>query len=303
MTLRGYTSQEMMDTYCLVNLNARLYDTSLGRVLSADPTIPDMSNGQAFNRYSYVTNNPLSFTDPSGYEEACDGDDYVDPNDLCVTDGPTGGYGDSGGYYGGGGSTVTGAARTIIIGTIATYGADGTYYGTYNWYGTEPGVLTDSGGGSDGPDIGGRGSAGNSNYPCNLSGNAPSPDDYQNEARKLRLLSDASNLDPSGTAQIVSTSFTASVILSFRRGQANDAQAYGGKAAYANYAYGVFLAALGTPLSTSLTLANLYGACCADYSKNTDVTLDSSYSHIPQVNVQNITNGYNAELAGKLCHK
>ncbi|HEY3778009.1 MAG TPA: RHS repeat-associated core domain-containing protein [Rhizomicrobium sp.] len=66
-TLRGYTGQEEMDGYCLVNLNARLYDPAIGRMLSADPTVPGPLNGQAFNRYSYVTNNPLSFTDPSGY--------------------------------------------------------------------------------------------------------------------------------------------------------------------------------------------------------------------------------------------
>jgi RHS repeat-associated protein len=67
VTLRGYTGQEEMDSYCLVNLNARLYDPALGRLTSADPTIPDALNGQAFNRYSYVLNNPPAFTDPSGY--------------------------------------------------------------------------------------------------------------------------------------------------------------------------------------------------------------------------------------------
>lgn len=48
-------------------MNGRLYDPVLGRFISADPYIQDASDGQGFNRYSYVNNNPLSFTDPSGY--------------------------------------------------------------------------------------------------------------------------------------------------------------------------------------------------------------------------------------------
>jgi RHS repeat-associated protein len=67
LTLRGYTGQEMMDSLCLINLNARIYDPQIGRVLSADPTVPGPGNGQAYNRYSYVLNNPLALSDPSGY--------------------------------------------------------------------------------------------------------------------------------------------------------------------------------------------------------------------------------------------
>ncbi len=39
----------------------------LGRFLSADPVVQAPFNPQTLNRYSYVLNNPLSFTDPSGY--------------------------------------------------------------------------------------------------------------------------------------------------------------------------------------------------------------------------------------------
>jgi hypothetical protein len=41
----------------------------IGRFLSPDPTIPDPAFTQSYNRYSYVNNNPLSFTDPSGFDE------------------------------------------------------------------------------------------------------------------------------------------------------------------------------------------------------------------------------------------
>src|SRR5262249_58131229 len=51
----------------LVHLNGRVYDPLIGRMMSADPMVPDPLNGQAWNRYSYVINNPLALTDPNGY--------------------------------------------------------------------------------------------------------------------------------------------------------------------------------------------------------------------------------------------
>ena len=51
----------------LVHMNGRVYDPVVGRFMSADPTVPDPLDGQSFNRYAYVENNPLSAVDPSGY--------------------------------------------------------------------------------------------------------------------------------------------------------------------------------------------------------------------------------------------
>jgi len=48
-------------------MNGRVYDANLGRFISADPHIQSPLNAQSLNRYSYVMNNPLSFTDPSGF--------------------------------------------------------------------------------------------------------------------------------------------------------------------------------------------------------------------------------------------
>ncbi|MFC2020567.1 RHS repeat-associated core domain-containing protein [Chloroflexota bacterium] len=45
--------------------NARYYDPTIGRFISADTIIPDPTNPQAYNKYSYVINNPL-IMDPSG---------------------------------------------------------------------------------------------------------------------------------------------------------------------------------------------------------------------------------------------
>ena len=66
-TTRGFTGQENLDAVGLVHLNGRVYDPVVGRMMSADPYVPDPTNGQAWNRYSYVINNPLSITDPNGY--------------------------------------------------------------------------------------------------------------------------------------------------------------------------------------------------------------------------------------------
>ena len=48
-------------------MNGRIYDPTLGRFLQADPFIQAPKNSQNYNRYSYVLNNPLRYTDPSGY--------------------------------------------------------------------------------------------------------------------------------------------------------------------------------------------------------------------------------------------
>lgn len=47
--------------------NARVYDSDIGRFLSADTLIQDPHDSQSYNRYSYARNNPLVFTDPSGH--------------------------------------------------------------------------------------------------------------------------------------------------------------------------------------------------------------------------------------------
>lgn len=63
----GFTGQEMLDAVGLVHLNGRVYDPITGRFTSADPTVQAPLDMQSFNRYSYVLNNPLALTDPSGY--------------------------------------------------------------------------------------------------------------------------------------------------------------------------------------------------------------------------------------------
>ena len=67
ITTRGFTGHEMLDEVGIVHMNGRIYDSKLGRFLQADPYVQDVGNTQNLNRYSYVMNNPLNATDPSGY--------------------------------------------------------------------------------------------------------------------------------------------------------------------------------------------------------------------------------------------
>lgn len=67
---RGFTGHEHIDDAGLIHMNGRVYDARLGRFMSADPIVSSGDNLQAYNRYSYVLNNPLNATDPSGYEVA-----------------------------------------------------------------------------------------------------------------------------------------------------------------------------------------------------------------------------------------
>ena len=64
---RGFTGHEQLDDVKLIHMNGRVYDPAVGRFLSADPFVQEPENLQSLNRYSYVLNNPLSFTDPSGF--------------------------------------------------------------------------------------------------------------------------------------------------------------------------------------------------------------------------------------------
>ena len=64
---REFTSHETIPNVGLVNMNGRVYDPELGRFLTPDPNVQFVANLQSYNRYSYVTNNPLRYTDPTGY--------------------------------------------------------------------------------------------------------------------------------------------------------------------------------------------------------------------------------------------
>ncbi len=68
ITRVGFAGHEQLDNLDLIHMNGRVYDPQLGRFISADPFVTLPYDGQGLNRYAYVLNNPLAFTDPSGFD-------------------------------------------------------------------------------------------------------------------------------------------------------------------------------------------------------------------------------------------
>jgi RHS repeat-associated protein len=64
---RGFTGHEHLPWFNLINMNGRVYDPLTGSFLSPDPEVQAPDNTQSFNRYTYCLNNPLKYSDPSGY--------------------------------------------------------------------------------------------------------------------------------------------------------------------------------------------------------------------------------------------
>ncbi|MFN3929152.1 MAG: RHS repeat-associated core domain-containing protein, partial [Thermoflexus sp.] len=70
-TDRQFTGQRWDSGLALYDYRARYYHPALGRFLSADTIVPEPGNPQALNRYAYVLNNPLRYTDPTGHCPWC----------------------------------------------------------------------------------------------------------------------------------------------------------------------------------------------------------------------------------------
>jgi RHS repeat-associated protein len=69
VTRHGYTWHTALGAMGLNDMNGRIQDAVTGRFLSADPFISRPADTQGYNRYSYVRNNPLTYLDPTGYED------------------------------------------------------------------------------------------------------------------------------------------------------------------------------------------------------------------------------------------
>jgi RHS repeat-associated protein len=62
----GFTGQRLDASSGLMFYNARYYDPTLGRFITADTIVPNPGNPQDLNRYSYTRNNPVRYIDPTG---------------------------------------------------------------------------------------------------------------------------------------------------------------------------------------------------------------------------------------------
>lgn len=83
ITTRGFTGHEQLAEVGLIHMNGRIYDGALGRFVQADPIIQEPMRVQSLNRYSYVWNNPLNATDPSGFCSKAGGPGYQPTDDTC----------------------------------------------------------------------------------------------------------------------------------------------------------------------------------------------------------------------------
>ena len=111
----AFTGQRNLDAQGNVSLglmdyNARMYDSLLARFIQPDSIISGISSPQTWNRYSYVRNDPIGLTDPTGHhcaDEDSNGNCPEDPgydggsssNGEYTSGNPIGGYEPTSGPY------------------------------------------------------------------------------------------------------------------------------------------------------------------------------------------------------------
>jgi RHS repeat-associated protein len=90
-----FTLQERDNETGLDYMHARYFASAQGRFSSADSVAGSIGNPQSLNRYAYVNNNPLNFTDPTGHDrfsassngfgETMGQGGYMDPDNVDPT--------------------------------------------------------------------------------------------------------------------------------------------------------------------------------------------------------------------------
>lgn len=146
---RGFTGQEQLPLFNLINLNARLYDPIMGRMLGPDENIQDPNFTQDYNSYTYARNNPLKYTDPSGNVYQIQYDNPLNTNNnsnqqlwefaIGLAAGGIGGA--VGDYIGGAVGAIAGGAVTGFIGGAGNALVGGANIGQALTAGAETGGL------------------------------------------------------------------------------------------------------------------------------------------------------------------
>ena len=95
VTERGFQGHALDAESSLVHMRGRMYDAAMGAFLTVDPHVSNVFDSRAHNPYRFGLNNPLKYSDPSGY----------DPEIIGYYPGP--GYGSPGGGLPSGGSLIT----------------------------------------------------------------------------------------------------------------------------------------------------------------------------------------------------
>jgi RHS repeat-associated protein len=81
----GFTGQYSESDFGLQFYNARWYDSYITHFTQPDTIVPNPSNPQDYDRYSYGLNNPSRYTDPTGHSVDCGlGDPYCEAGKINV---------------------------------------------------------------------------------------------------------------------------------------------------------------------------------------------------------------------------
>ena len=275
---------------------ARYYNSRLGRFMSADPLDGDITDPQTLNRYAYTRNDPVDYVDPTGM--------YLVgvPNTPGGAPGPANGGGFNPFDPTGSGSVWSGALNGSVY-NVVQYNFSGEGEAGITYLGVEGFILGfwpgggGQGGGTQAPPPKPQVPA----NPCTEAGNAPDPSVY---VAKGQASADAT-LSATGDAMASAPILQYVNALDFQRGHPLDAQPLGGSQAYGNYVFGAYMGAAGMSLSTAFAGANAYAAWSKifNWKQYSNQQMDPKYTFLPAANVANITNGYNAQRNGTLCHK
>ncbi|HUI87939.1 MAG TPA: RHS repeat-associated core domain-containing protein [Anaerolineales bacterium] len=136
----SYTGQRSNSYINLIDYKSRWYSADLGRFVSPDDIVPDLNNPQSLNKYSYVNNDPVNATDPTGHKIACDdgylgscGDSGYSDDPSQPASPPSGGGGDASDRHSNNGKyNFRGYSDEQLASYLQYQGYDGSGCGPYS---------------------------------------------------------------------------------------------------------------------------------------------------------------------------